>query len=153
MRIIGYRESAESAKQTRLQTCQSNRDAQYPSFVSFSLVIIPYCTFSSISSGCIIFPIKYASLPLDRMPTVSSHNSAFLVFSFTVCTSDSIFHVFLVWVIIDHLFSLALKTESDNKYQNPMPRATRSATLHVGLFCVLPGHLQWSGSSMNRINP
>lgn len=65
------------------------------------------------------------------MPTVSSHNSAFL---FTVCTSDSIFHVFLVWVIIDHLFSLALKTESDNKYQNPMPRATRSATLHVGLF-------------------
>jgi hypothetical protein len=82
MRIIGYRESAESAKQTRLQTCQSNRDAQYPSFVSFSLVIIPYCTFSSISSGCIIFPIRYGSLPLDRMPTVSSHNSAFLVFSF-----------------------------------------------------------------------
>jgi hypothetical protein len=57
----------------------------------------------------------------------------FLSFLFTVCRSDSIFYVFLVWVIIITV-SLALKTESDNKYQNPMPRATRSATLHVGLF-------------------
>jgi hypothetical protein len=93
--------------------------------------------FQGISSGCIIFPIKYGSIPLECMPTVYSHNSAFLVFSFyCMYTRLAIPRISRLGdhYCIQHGFE---ERKSDNKYKNPVPRVPPLLTCDV---IVPPGH-------------